>query len=1056
MTVVEVPQPRERTQPPVAVPDTISARIGDVVDIARARQRRASRRAAAHARARSRSRSPTRACSSRPATGCATSRPTSRASSRRPTASTAPTGSSPPPRCTSRCARPTPRPTPRPVPPTITARVIAGETVRIPIPLGGTDPDGDSVQLLGQESNPERGTVVATRRRLARLRGGRVLGGYRHVPVLGGRRARRACDRHGPRRHRARGSTARRAPIAVAGRRHRAPGPHDLGAGARERLRPRRRRARPALDVEPNGTDATAAVVGDDHRGRGARRGEGDVRVHLRRSRTSALGSGVELPHGRRARRCAARAARGVRHRAQPQRHPRSRTSSTSTVLRNVFLADGDAADLRGRARRRVTTAAPRCVATARIRVDGRGPSSDHPVPVTPPRGSDDHGVRLHLGARPRRRAAAAAHATRRGSRVRQRRGGRARPRRLRDRGIRAAGAHHRCRDACVPRTATAPTSSSTTTRCASAARRGTSDRRRSRSRSPTASPPTDPAGRTGTIVIPIDVRPTEDQPPVFIGGVIDFEPGQSKTIDLVKLTNYPYPDDDRRARVPRAAARSRRASRSTLDGQRAHHPAAEATSHRHAQAVRSRSRTPTTGEGRPAASSCGSCRRPARSPQPAADIAVVARGTHDHDRRARERQADEPVPRDAAARRRRARASTTSLPDGVSIEPSGDRSDPRRSTVAPDAAPVNTTLQYQVADATDDPSRYAWGTVTISVQDRPDPVTGAPGHRIRRRHARRRVRRRRVQQLADHRLRDRAASTPSRGDVLDHVDVRGDDVHGADAGQRPGQRRARAGAGPQRDRALRPRRRARADLVRRRSRRRPQGAARAAARRPAPHRVGAGRHRRRAALSQSYVVTVGGVSSEVVGRGCVHRDACARPTRRRIENGSQVPFTVSARNEAYPALADVDRGRRRPARRSGRRSRAASRSPATPRPARSRCPGRRSTATATRSAATSCSASPTGDARADRAAGVLGHDARARATVVAPASGGTVAEVVRVGPDASSVQFTGTVDGVDAGTPSSSGVTTGPACVEHRGRRHGRAARHPAPSPGSRAAWTG
>ena len=52
-----------------------------------------------------------------------------------------------------------------------------------------------------------------------------------------------------------------------------------------------------------------------------------------------------------------------------------------------------------------------------------------------------------------------------------------------------------------------------------------------------------DPAGRTGTIVIPIDVQPTEDQPPAFTGGVIDFEPGQSKTIDLVKLTNYPYPD---------------------------------------------------------------------------------------------------------------------------------------------------------------------------------------------------------------------------------------------------------------------------------------------------------------------------------------------------------------------------------------------------------------------------------------------------------------------------------------------------------------------------------
>ncbi len=47
-----------------------------------------------------------------------------------------------------------------PVPSTVTARVIAGESVRIPIPLGGTDPDGDSVQLIGQESNPERGSVI--------------------------------------------------------------------------------------------------------------------------------------------------------------------------------------------------------------------------------------------------------------------------------------------------------------------------------------------------------------------------------------------------------------------------------------------------------------------------------------------------------------------------------------------------------------------------------------------------------------------------------------------------------------------------------------------------------------------------------------------------------------------------------------------------------------------------------------------------------------------------------------------------------------------------------
>src|SRR6185312_14860593 len=48
-----------------------------------------------------------------------------------------------------------------PVPLTVTGRVIAGETVRIKIPLSGIDPDGDSVQLLGQATNPQKGSVTA-------------------------------------------------------------------------------------------------------------------------------------------------------------------------------------------------------------------------------------------------------------------------------------------------------------------------------------------------------------------------------------------------------------------------------------------------------------------------------------------------------------------------------------------------------------------------------------------------------------------------------------------------------------------------------------------------------------------------------------------------------------------------------------------------------------------------------------------------------------------------------------------------------------------------------
>src|SRR5690606_23427586 len=47
-----------------------------------------------------------------------------------------------------------------PVPRPVTARVLAGHTVRIDVPTSGVDPDGDAVQLIGQATNPEKGNVV--------------------------------------------------------------------------------------------------------------------------------------------------------------------------------------------------------------------------------------------------------------------------------------------------------------------------------------------------------------------------------------------------------------------------------------------------------------------------------------------------------------------------------------------------------------------------------------------------------------------------------------------------------------------------------------------------------------------------------------------------------------------------------------------------------------------------------------------------------------------------------------------------------------------------------
>ena len=47
---------------------------------------------------------------------------------------------------------------PRPMP--LIGRVLAGATVRIPVPLDGIDPDGDSVTLLGVDRAPDKGTIA--------------------------------------------------------------------------------------------------------------------------------------------------------------------------------------------------------------------------------------------------------------------------------------------------------------------------------------------------------------------------------------------------------------------------------------------------------------------------------------------------------------------------------------------------------------------------------------------------------------------------------------------------------------------------------------------------------------------------------------------------------------------------------------------------------------------------------------------------------------------------------------------------------------------------------
>jgi hypothetical protein len=386
---------------------------------------------------------------------------------------------------------------------------------------------------------------------------------------------------------------------------------------------------------------------------------------------------------------------------------------------------------------------------------------------------------------------------------------------------------------------------------------------------------------------------------------------------------------------------------------------------------------------------------------QPAPDLAVAARGrTTTIDVLAND-SATNPFP-GTPLQVVGVRGLDDSLPDGVSIVPSTDNST-LTVDVSQSAAAVNTTLQYQVADATGDPSRYAWGTITISVQDRPDPVS-AP----------------QVTGFGDGTLdvvfgAGGFNNSPITGYEISLVDPASGGVVGTSTcaattctvgtpGNGQGNAvivrvQARNAIGlsdpvdapgpiwsdvipppPQGLRALPLDGRLEIEWQ--------------------PVSTGAG------SAVRSYVVTVAGVSSEVDAATCT-ATVCSTVSQG-IPNGTQVPFTVSARNQAYPALA------------------AWTEAGGTGTPFGPPIAGGISVTPDPLAGTVTVSWQPfngNGDAiggyyvqrLADGQTAVpTGPQAcsvtsPAPGSVVAPSSGGTVAEVVQVGPDAASVQFGGT-----------------------------------------------
>ena len=78
-----------------------------------------------------------------------------------------------------------------PVPLSVSARVLSGESVAVPIPLDGIDPDGDSVTLEGVQSPPSQGSVRMEKGRMIYTASGAATGSdvftYSAVDRLGAR-----------------------------------------------------------------------------------------------------------------------------------------------------------------------------------------------------------------------------------------------------------------------------------------------------------------------------------------------------------------------------------------------------------------------------------------------------------------------------------------------------------------------------------------------------------------------------------------------------------------------------------------------------------------------------------------------------------------------------------------------------------------------------------------------------------------------------------------------------------------------------------------------------
>jgi hypothetical protein len=230
------------------------------------------------------------------------------------------------------------------------------------------------------------------------------------------------------------------------------------------------------------------------------------------------------------------------------------------------------------------------------------------------------------------------------------------------------------------------------------------------------------PDARSATLVLPITVTPRENQPPVFTGAMLEFEPGQQKVIDLSRLTTTPSGPSG--GALSYQVLEPRPVGFSAVLLGRSLTITVDAGTKKGVQGAF----TIGVSEGG-LAGKAGRVEMtvvPSTRPLalPVTDTVLAPRGqTTSVDVLAND-AATNPFPDKPLTVIAVRGADAGSLPAGISVAPSAEKN-VLQVSVAADAPVADVSVQYQVLDGTGDPERATWGTVRIAVLDRPGPVSG-------------------------------------------------------------------------------------------------------------------------------------------------------------------------------------------------------------------------------------------------------------------------------------------------------------------------------------------